>query len=86
MALTDTQLRQLKAKLEPRHVKTRKSDGVELLMWKGGTSLPKPTASSATTGGTGGRCQRAASGAAPAVKSMVPPTRRKCGSACGLEI
>ena len=30
MALSDTQLRQLKAKLDARHVKTRKADGTEL--------------------------------------------------------
>src|SRR5499427_8967797 len=30
MALTDTQVRQLKAKLEPRHVKSRKANGVDL--------------------------------------------------------
>jgi DNA recombination protein Rad52 len=30
MALSDTQLKQLKAKLEPRHIKTRHAEGVEL--------------------------------------------------------
>jgi Rad52/22 family double-strand break repair protein len=30
MALSDTQLRQLKAKLDPRHVKTRKAEGIDL--------------------------------------------------------
>src|SRR5262245_34832950 len=30
MALTDIQVRQLKAKLEPRHVKSRKANGVDL--------------------------------------------------------
>jgi len=30
MALSDTQIRQLKAKLDPKHIKTRSADGVEL--------------------------------------------------------
>jgi recombination DNA repair RAD52 pathway protein len=30
MALTDTQVRQLRAKLEPKHVKTRKANGADL--------------------------------------------------------
>jgi recombination DNA repair RAD52 pathway protein len=30
MALTDTQVRQLKAKLEAKHVKTRKANGTDL--------------------------------------------------------
>jgi hypothetical protein len=30
MALSDTQLRQLKAKLDPKHIKTRRADGVDL--------------------------------------------------------
>src|SRR4029453_8796449 len=30
MALTDTQVRALRAKLEPRHVKTRKANGADL--------------------------------------------------------
>jgi len=41
MALRDTQVRQLKAKLEGKHVKTRKANELIFTMWKDGTSSPK---------------------------------------------
>ena len=55
MALSDTQVRQLRAKLEAKHVKSRNANGFDLHYVRGGTSSPKPTASSATMPGIGGR-------------------------------
>jgi DNA recombination protein Rad52 len=39
MALTDTQIKQLKAKLDPKHMKTRSADGVELSYVEGWHAL-----------------------------------------------
>ena len=39
MALTDTQIKQLKAKLDPKHIKTRSADGVELSYVEGWHAL-----------------------------------------------
>ena len=63
MAFTDSQVRQLKAKLDPKHVKTRNANGANLTMSRDGTSSPRPTASSASMPGTGERLQATACGA-----------------------
>ena len=55
MALSDAQVRQLRAKLEAKHVKTRKANGADFTMSRGGTSSLKRTASSGMTPGIGER-------------------------------
>ena len=52
MAFTDSQVRQLKAKLDPRYIKTRSANGVHLSYVEGWHAMPRPTASSALTPGT----------------------------------
>ena len=54
MSFTDSQVRQLKAKLDPRHIKTRSADGANLRYVEGWQRLPRPTASSASMLETGG--------------------------------
>jgi len=53
MALSDAQVRQLRAKLEAKHVKTRKANGADLHYVEGWHVIAEPTASLATTLGTG---------------------------------
>ena len=86
MALSDTQVRQLRAKLEAKHVKTRKANGADLHYVEGGTSSPKPTASSAMTPGIGGRLQAAACGAEPPAPITAQPTPPRCALASEPEI
>ena len=86
MALTDTQVRQLRAKLEAKYVKSRKANGTTFTMWRGGTSSPKPTASSATTPGIEEPLPATACGAehvAPTTRQLTPP---RCALACEREI
>ena len=52
-------------------------------MWKGGMSLPRPTASLAMTPGTEERWQAAACAAELTAPIMKRPIPRKCASACG---
>jgi hypothetical protein len=54
MALRDTQVRQPKAKLEGKHVKTRKANGTDLHYVEGWHVIAEATASSATMPGIGG--------------------------------
>ena len=54
MALSDTQVRQLRAKLDARHVKTRKDNGADLHYVEGWHVIAEATASSATMPGIGG--------------------------------
>ena len=63
MALTDTQVRQLRAKLEASTSRRAKPTEPIFIMSKAGTSSPRPTASSAMTPGIGGRLPATACGA-----------------------
>ena len=79
MAFTDAQVRQLKAKLDPRYIKTRSSGGVNLPYVEGWHVISEPTASSASTLGIEGPSRPHVLGVDKAGMFTPPPTRRRCG-------
>ena len=62
MAFTDQQARQLKAKLDAQHVKTRKANGATLITSKAGMPSPRPTAYLGSMAGIAGHCSPIAFG------------------------
>ena len=86
MALNDTQVRQLRAKLEAKHVKTRKANGADLIMLRDGMSSPKLTVSSGTTPGIAERSQATVCGVEKVAPIMARLTLPRSASASEPEI
>ena len=96
MALNDTQVRQLRAKLEAKHVKTRKANGADLHYVEGWHVIAEVTVSSGTTPGIAERSQATVCGAetvAPIMARLIlprsasasePEISRLCGRGQGL--
>src|SRR5262250_1165773 len=82
MALSDTQVRQLRAKLDARHVKTRKANGADLHYVEGWHVIAEANRifgyDSWDRRTLASRCVWNGAGA-PIMKRPIP---RKCGSAC----
>ena len=78
MALGDTQVRQLRAKLEAKHVKTRKANGTDLHYVEGWHVIAEANASSAMTLGIGGRLPATACGAVSPAPITAQPTPPRC--------
>ena len=83
MAFTDTQVRQLKAKLDPRHIKTRNANGADLHYVEGWHVIAEANRIFGYDAWDRRTLQPLRVERPERTAITSPPTPQKCGSACG---
>ena len=77
MAFSEGQVKNLEAKLDAKHVRTRRVQDTTLAYVEGGMSSPRPTVSLAMTPGTDTPCPRAVCGRPRRTTTMPQPISRR---------